>query len=335
MLADNDSMSSIGYSCARSSPDAAARLPIMLRVGDRPCVVVGGGRVALRKATSLLAAGACVTVVSPDVTPDLARLVAGGRLRHRARRFAPADVRGAFLAIAATDDAAVNRLVLEACRRHGVLCAATDAQWESADFISPAVAADQELTVTVSTNGRACRRAKQIKEVLQRHLDLLGACDLAVVTARWRAGATPDGAACTAEITARLRQLWGVHEYMVVIDADGVTVLATVCAAPTVGPLLQALLPRAVCRSRFTYGAAALRLAVERWAADEAKACARAAARAQRDGVAGERMQRWIALTRRLARRIRTGRAVSLTPQQYRKEYEQLVANDTSRNTVE
>ena len=80
--------------------------PVLLRLANRSCVLVGGGAVALRKARGLLAAGARLTVVSPELTPDLEDLVAQGALDLERRAFAPGDLADAFLVVAATDDRA-------------------------------------------------------------------------------------------------------------------------------------------------------------------------------------------------------------------------------------
>src|SRR4051812_34419753 len=96
------------------------RYPAFLRIHDRLCVVVGGGSVGTRKATSLLECGARVRVVGPRGTPELTAMSAASRLEWRARPFEPADLDGAFLAVAATDDPALNARVVELARAHRV-----------------------------------------------------------------------------------------------------------------------------------------------------------------------------------------------------------------------
>ena len=82
--------------------------PLMLRVAGRRCVVVGGGAVAARKASTLLRAGALVRVVSPALHPRLEEMHRRGRIEHVARPYREGDLEGALLAIAATDDPEVN-----------------------------------------------------------------------------------------------------------------------------------------------------------------------------------------------------------------------------------
>src|SRR5919202_6419272 len=95
-------------------------LPIMMRVEGRACAVVGGGTVAARKAALMRRAGARVTVIAPELGPELQAEVAAGRVIHRARPFAASDLDGMALAIAATDDEAVNEAVFAAAEARNV-----------------------------------------------------------------------------------------------------------------------------------------------------------------------------------------------------------------------
>ena len=99
-------------------------MPVSLLTQGKPCLVVGGGRIAFRKVGHLLDAGARVTVVSPDVADEMGTLRDAGRIHHAARPFEPDDLEGVFLVFAATNDSAVNHAILEACRKRDVLCCA-------------------------------------------------------------------------------------------------------------------------------------------------------------------------------------------------------------------
>ena len=102
-------------------PTPESVFPVGLLLDGRPCLVVGGGKIATRKVRSLVEAGALVTVVSPDVQAELAELIAAGTIKHHARDFAAEDVAGQFLVFAATSIEPINRRVLEECARHNVL----------------------------------------------------------------------------------------------------------------------------------------------------------------------------------------------------------------------
>src|SRR5258707_8314875 len=90
--------------------------PVMLKVKGEPCLVVGGGAVALQKARALKRAGADVTAVSPGFSPAFRRL----NVRRVLRGFRSSDVRGRVLVIAGTDSPKVNQAVYKACRRLGI-----------------------------------------------------------------------------------------------------------------------------------------------------------------------------------------------------------------------
>jgi uroporphyrin-III C-methyltransferase / precorrin-2 dehydrogenase / sirohydrochlorin ferrochelatase len=141
-------------------------LPIFLRLRAEPAVVVGGGRLAARKAEWLVRAGARVTVISPVLLPELERQAALGRLQHVAARFIPAHLDGAALVVAATDAAAVNRAVSAAARARGIPVNVVDAP-ELSTFIFPAVVDRSPLVVAVSSAGSAPVLARRVRERLE------------------------------------------------------------------------------------------------------------------------------------------------------------------------
>ena len=141
--------------------------PIFLDLSGRPVVVIGGGAVAERKIESLLAAGARITVVSPEVTPAIEAWAAGGSLTLELRPYRAGDLAGVRLAYAATSDPEVNQAVRDEARAEGVWLNAVD-QPALCDFITPATVRRGDLTLAVSTNGRCPALAKQIREDLER-----------------------------------------------------------------------------------------------------------------------------------------------------------------------
>src|SRR5260370_7552213 len=128
--------------------------PAFLGARGRRCLVVGGGAVADRKVPGLLQCGARVTVVSPALVPALSRLVAAGRIEHRARAFRKVDARGCVLVVSATGVAEVDDAVAQAARRHGALVNAVDRP-ARCDFIYGSVLRRGELQIAVSTGGPA------------------------------------------------------------------------------------------------------------------------------------------------------------------------------------
>lgn len=87
------------------------RYPAMLNLKNKRCTVIGGGKVALRKTRTLLAAGAMVTVITPAADENLTVLAAEGKINLLLRGYQPGDVNGSFLVIAATDNAELNRTI--------------------------------------------------------------------------------------------------------------------------------------------------------------------------------------------------------------------------------
>jgi len=143
--------------------------PLFADLNGRSCLVVGGGLVAQRKVTTLLLYGARVTVVSPAVTRRIAAYARQGKVRHRARRFRPADIRDAWLVYAATDDREINRQVYRSARRRRVFANVVD-QTPLCSFIAPAIARRGPLTVAVSTGGSSPSLAKKLRSELRARL---------------------------------------------------------------------------------------------------------------------------------------------------------------------
>src|SRR5437899_1190579 len=130
--------------------ESAAVPPYLLglRLDGRRVVVVGGGRVAQRRVPALLAAGARVTLVAPEVTPSLEDLITGGKVDWQARPYAPDDCAESWLVQACTDDPAVNAAVAAEAESLRVWCARADDAHSSAAW-TPASGQVGETTVGV------------------------------------------------------------------------------------------------------------------------------------------------------------------------------------------
>jgi siroheme synthase-like protein len=139
--------------------------PVNLVVADRPCLVVGGGRVAVTKVRGLVEAGARVTVVAPEVDP---RIVEAGVDVER-RPYRRGEVAGYRLVVAATGDPAVNQHVYDDGEAAGVWVNSADDP-ERCSFILPARIRQGRLTVTVSTGGHSPAVAAWLRERLSEEL---------------------------------------------------------------------------------------------------------------------------------------------------------------------
>jgi precorrin-2 dehydrogenase / sirohydrochlorin ferrochelatase len=168
--------------------------PVNLKIADRPCLVIGGGRVAERKIMGLLACGARVTVVSPELTPGLAALHREERIAWHNRPYRQGDLAGAFLVIAATDDKPTQDAIQQEADRDNILLNIADVP-RRCNFILPSILSRGDLTIAVSTGGKSPALAKQVREELEErfgpeyaiYLDLLGVLRAIILQQEWPA----------------------------------------------------------------------------------------------------------------------------------------------------
>ncbi len=143
--------------------------PVFLDIAGKPVVVIGGGEVALRKVEGLLAAGAQVTVVSPELYPELRGLVEEDRLRYERREYRWGDLEGYALAFVASDDRSANAAVASEGRERGVWVNAVDDP-ERCDFIMPSIVQRGDFVVAISTSGGSPAMARKLREEMERFL---------------------------------------------------------------------------------------------------------------------------------------------------------------------
>lgn len=140
-------------------------LPLNIDMQGKTALVVGGGKVALRKVRALLASGASLLVVAPEICRELAELAASGAVSVRRGCYVAADLDAAFLAVAATDVAAVNREVATDASERGILVTVADNPL-AGDCTFPAVLRRGDLEITVSTGGRCPPLAAEIRDMI-------------------------------------------------------------------------------------------------------------------------------------------------------------------------
>ncbi|WP_324031881.1 siroheme synthase CysG [Aeromonas caviae] len=153
-------------------------LPIFCRLDNKPVLLVGGGEVAERKARLLLDAGAQLTVVAPDLDPELAELAANGTIEWLAGEFAPQQLAGKWLVVAATDRREVNALVYQSANMARIFANVVDDPKRSS-FIMPSIIDRSPLMVAISSGGKAPVLARLLREKLEallpRHLGAVAA----------------------------------------------------------------------------------------------------------------------------------------------------------------
>jgi len=141
--------------------------PAYLDLRERPCLVIGGGAVAERKALALLEAGAVVTIISPMLTSKLHELSDSGKITYLQKQYEDQDLSGAFLVIAATDSAEVNTLVASACRKKQVLVNVAVPP-EVSSFIVPSVVERGDLLIAISTSGASPALSRKIRQDIEQ-----------------------------------------------------------------------------------------------------------------------------------------------------------------------
>jgi uroporphyrin-III C-methyltransferase/precorrin-2 dehydrogenase/sirohydrochlorin ferrochelatase len=143
--------------------------PLALRLEGRRVLVVGGGAVATRRVPALLAAGAEVVLVSPELTPALRAHADAGRIDWTARRFQASDLDGAWLAQVAVDDPAAAAEVSAAAEERRIFCVRADDR-DAATAWTPAVTRHGQVTVAV-TDGGDRRRAMAVRDLVATALE--------------------------------------------------------------------------------------------------------------------------------------------------------------------
>ncbi len=139
--------------------------PVNLKIENKRCVVVGGGKVAERKIKVLLEKGALVTVISPKLTPLIEEFWREAKISYLPVVYTSSPLKDAFLVIAATDDRTINSRVAGNAAKMGILVNVVDSPAESS-FIMPAIMSRGDLTIAISTAGKSPALARKIKEDL-------------------------------------------------------------------------------------------------------------------------------------------------------------------------
>lgn len=144
----------------------ARYFPISLRLDGARVLIVGGGEVAARKIRLLKRAAPRIELVSHELNEELSALVAAGEVQRVATDFAPAQLDGCRLVIAATDDTALNRAVAAAADARGIPVNVVDDP-EPSSFITPAIVDRAPLQIAISSGGAAPVLARRLRERIE------------------------------------------------------------------------------------------------------------------------------------------------------------------------
>jgi precorrin-2 dehydrogenase/sirohydrochlorin ferrochelatase len=141
--------------------------PAFLNLKDKPCLIIGGGTVGTRKVKTLLKCGALVTVISPELSPELQNLSDNGKINWIPRFYRESDLNDMFLVFSATDNLSVNRQIADEASKANILCNIAD-QPESCDFMVPSSIDRGDLIIAVSTSGKSPALAKKLRQDLEK-----------------------------------------------------------------------------------------------------------------------------------------------------------------------
>lgn len=160
--------------------------PISLKLQQQRCLIVGGGHIAYRKAVLLQKAGAVISVIAPEIEAALLEIIQATAGQYVQAPFNPEiPLRSYRLVIAATDDAAINRQVFEACEAENVLVNSVDDP-PHCRFMVPAIVDRSPLLISVATNGASPVLSRQIRTQLETSIPH-GMGKLADFSGQWRA----------------------------------------------------------------------------------------------------------------------------------------------------
>ncbi|MBI3911270.1 MAG: bifunctional precorrin-2 dehydrogenase/sirohydrochlorin ferrochelatase [Armatimonadetes bacterium] len=144
-------------------------LPICLDLDGKPAVVLGGGAVATERVRDLVACGARVTVISPQISPALEAEAAAAHITLIRRPYQSGDLEGAFLAVVATNNPDTNAAAFAEAERSGVLVNVTDDP-EHCRFIFPARFERGPLTISIFTHGTSPALSRRMRRELEAAL---------------------------------------------------------------------------------------------------------------------------------------------------------------------
>lgn len=143
--------------------------PLFFNIEGKRCVVFGGGDAAETEVHRLLECGAWVTVISPQPGQGVSQLADKGLLRVVRRGYLPGDLEGAFLAVAAAGDEAVNRQIADEAREKNILAYLPESP-DKGSFIVPSVIRRANLVIAIAAAGDSPALARMVQQELERSL---------------------------------------------------------------------------------------------------------------------------------------------------------------------
>ena len=143
-------------------------LPISINISGKKILIIGAGHVALQKVKTLQHFNASITIIGKKVNPELQ---ATKNINLNKKRYEPADLQGAFMVYACTNDRRTNEAIRRDCEERNILVNVADRP-KSGDFVSPAIHKKEDITVAVGSNGNSPARSVKIRNLIKNHLEI-------------------------------------------------------------------------------------------------------------------------------------------------------------------
>ena len=140
--------------------------PIHVNIEGKKCLIVGGGKTAERKVSTLVRYGGKVVVISPTATGKIKSFSQKKKILWHKRAYRVSDLNQVFLVFSATDSEELNREICREAKERGILINVVDSP-EDCDFISPSLVERGHLKISISTEGLAPLLSKRIRKDLE------------------------------------------------------------------------------------------------------------------------------------------------------------------------
>lgn len=142
--------------------------PLYIDISKKNILVVGGGKIALRRIKTLLKFESSITVVGKEIHPEIWPLADDTDcIRVIQRQYEAVDLAGKDIVLACTDSGNVNREIVKVCREKGILVNAADDK-AMCDFYFPSVIAKDEVVIGIGADGENHRMVKETREYLEK-----------------------------------------------------------------------------------------------------------------------------------------------------------------------
>lgn len=145
--------------------------PVFVDLSGKSILVVGAGRIALRRIRTLLKFGpGKMTVTAPRAESEVEILALRGEILWNRRNYEPEDLEGQDMVLAATDDGELNAVISAACRERGIFVNVSSNR-ELCDFHFPGIVVSEEITVGINASGINHKKARQVRLDIEEALE--------------------------------------------------------------------------------------------------------------------------------------------------------------------